>query len=346
MKSLTLFSDPHLGTSRAAHTTPTSSNALKQRLYEQAMHIVKYDDTTKICLGDLFDKAFNQESVLVQGYNVASECWSTLSGNHDETNREGTVTSLRALQAMDVRICSAPDLSNPYFDCFESIYMVPHHASQALFERAMREAAAHAAQHREGLASYLMLHCNYNFSLAIEDNTLNLSAELAQELISSFDYIFIGHEHVPSRHLGGQVIVMGNTHPTSFADISDKFVYSLELDTATLTTRQVWSVKRQYLQIPYGSDIPDLSGVEFVDVTGVEGVASAVEINDFIREIWAQGEQLFAVRNKVALKDALDNVDSDVGEVVVVDLKTRIRNELSGTELEVLFNELVQQVEA
>ena len=355
MKTLTIFTDPHLGTSRNAHTTRESSVALKQALYDQAIGIVEHNQNPKFCAGDLFDKAFNPEAVIVQGYNVASRCWMTLSGNHDETNREGTVTSLRAIAEMGAPVCAAPDLTHPYFDCFESIYMVPHHASQEIFEQAMKGAAAHAAANRDGLASYLFLHCNYDFALATDDNTLNLTAELAKELIVAFDYIFIGHEHNCDTHLGGQVVILGNTHPTSFHDVGDKYIYHLELETAELTKELIWSKQQGYKEIKLGSELPNLHGVQFIDVTGTEAVANALEVSEFIREIrkaceYMEGgvvrSNLFAVRNKVDIKDSLDSVDTDFEAVEMVDLKTRIARDLEGTDLADLFAELVVEVTA
>ncbi|QBJ04540.1 hypothetical protein HOV23_gp033 [Pseudomonas phage Lana] len=357
MKNLTIFTDPHLGTSRQAHTTRESSEALKLSLFHQAMAIVSTGPHPKFCVGDLFDKSFNREEIIAQGHSVASLCWMTLAGNHDETNREGTMSSLRLLKEQGVPICAVPNLTDPYFDCFESIYMVPHHASQEIFEQAMRDAAAHAAENRDGLASYLFLHCNYDFDLATTDNTLNLRRDLAKELIEAFDYIFIGHEHNGSTDLGGQVVVLGNTHPTSFHDIGDKFVYHLELDTAELTKELIWSVKDHYREIKLGSEIPDLTGIQFVDVTGAEAVANAVEVSEFVRDVWKasyykpEGEEgyyteMFAVRNKVEIKDSLQDVDTEIEGVVAEDLKTRIARDLEGTDLAPLFAELVSKVTA
>jgi DNA repair exonuclease SbcCD nuclease subunit len=357
MKNITIFTDPHLGTSRAAHTTRESSDALKMELFHQAMAIVSTGEHPKVCVGDLFDKSFNKEEVIAQGFAVAMGCKWTLAGNHDETNREGTMSSLRLLKEQGCPIIAAPNLTDPYFDCFESMYFVPHHASQEIFEVAMREAAAHAAHNRDGLASYLFLHCNYDFQLAATDNTLNLPRAMAQELIGSFDYIFIGHEHNGSTDLGGQVVVLGNTHPTSFHDIGDKFTYDLELETATLTKNLVWSEKDRYREIKMGSEIPDLTGVQFVDVIGAESVADAVAVSEYIREVWKasfyvpEGEEvevteMFAVRNRVEIKDSLQDVDTDIEGVVVEDLKTRIARDLEGTDLAPLFAELVSKVMA
>lgn len=357
MKNITIFTDPHLGVSRTAHTTRDSSKLLQDQLYIQAKNIVGGAKHPLICVGDLFDKAFNPERILVQGYNVASRCKKTLAGNHDMSNREGTVTSLDALADMGVQICRTPNLTDPYFEADESIYMVPHHASQEVFEQAMKNAAAHAAEHRQGVASYLFLHCNYDFDLAVEDSTLNLTQDLAKDLIIAFDYIFIGHEHNPSTHLGGQVVVLGNTHPTSFHDVGDKFIYHLELDTAELTTELVWSKDQAYREIKLGSEIPDLEGVQFVSVIGTEAVANAADVHQFIQDIWKasffkpEGEpgvisQMLAVRNKVEIRDSLMDTDTEIGEVKVADLRSKIAEDLKGTDLEPLFNELIREVEA
>lgn len=361
MEKLTIFTDPHIGTSRGAHTTRESSAALKLSLYHQAMAIVHTATNPLLCNGDLFDKSFNREEVIAQGFNVASKCKVTVAGNHDETNREGTMSSLRLLQEQGVSICAAPNLTDPYFWSEDSIYIVPHHASQEVFERAMQIAATHAVQNRDGLASYLFLHCNYDFALATDDNTLNLPAALAKELIVAFDFIFIGHEHNCDTHLGGQVVILGNTHPTSFHDIGDKFIYHLELDTAELTKELIWSKADHYREIKLGSEIPDLTGVQFIDVTGTESVSEALEVSEFIRDIWKAAEyeacgtpgtalqkcnDLFAVRNRVDIKDSLADVSTDIDAVEVVDLKTRIARDLDGTDLADLFNELVKEVTA
>lgn len=354
MKNLTIFTDPHLGTQRAAHTTRTSAAALKQELYHQAMAIVETAANPLICAGDLFDRANNPESTLVQGYNVASKCLITLAGNHDEVNREGVTTSLRALQEMGVNICASKDLSTPYFQHFDSVYLVPHHASQELFERAMFHAAQHAAETRDGVASYLILHCNYDFTLSSDDNTLNLSAEVAERLLNAFDFIFIGHEHVPTTHQGGRVVILGNTHPTSFSDISDKFIYHLEVETAELTKELIWSKDDHFRQIKLGDTIPDLTGVQFIEVIGSDTVANAADVNQFIQDVWKasyyqpEGEpgwetQLLAVRNKVELADSLKDMDTGTDAIVFEDLQTKIARDLEGTDLLPLFKELAAE---
>ena len=98
MTTYTLFTDPHLGTRRAAHTTRDSSKKLTLALFKQAWDIIE-DAENPVCLGDLFDRSQNSEDVLVQGYEIASNCRWVLAGNHDESDRADTVTSLRALSS-------------------------------------------------------------------------------------------------------------------------------------------------------------------------------------------------------------------------------------------------------
>lgn len=355
MSIITLFTDPHLGVNRASHTTRRSSYRLQQALFQQALRATEIDTNPKLCLGDLFDKATNEERIIAQGMRVASACKSTLSGNHDETNRESGMTSLEVLGEAGVPVCRAPDMSNPYFEVLDgtpSVYMVPHHASNAFFIEACQTAAAHAAKHRDGLASFLMIHCNYNFPMQLEDNTLNLPEEVAVSLLESFDLIFIGHEHNPSTHLDGRVIVMGNTHPTSFSDISDKFVYHLDTETAEVTKSCIWAMDKRYRELKLGEDPGSLVGVEFVNVIGNEGVANAAEVSDYINQVWRAGvaedadqeeNTLLAVRNNVKLRDSLDNVDTELETVQLEDLETTLRKDLTGSDLLPLFEELLAE---
>jgi hypothetical protein len=346
MTSYTLFTDPHLGTRRAAHTTRDSSKRLTTALYEQALEIVT-GRANPVCLGDLFDKAQNDETTLVQGYNVASRCRFTLAGNHDSTNRADTLTSLDALKEMDCSIISAPDLSVPYFDANpDGLYIVPHHASQALFEQAMNDAAAHAGVHREGQAAVLMLHCNYDFGFASEDDTLNLSSEVAEQLLVAFDLILLGHEHKPASHFDGRVVILGNTHPTSFADLSDKFVYFLDSETATLDCECIWPLASLYREIKFGAELPDLTGVQFVDVIGVAEAEDALAVAEFVQSVWRASDSLLAVRNNVQIGDHLAGISADDAKPALVDLKSKIAEDLEGTDMLALYRTLLQEVEA
>ncbi len=348
MTTFTLFTDPHLGTRRAAHTTRESSKRLTDALYQQAKTIVE-NGQRPICLGDLFDRAFNDEATLVQGYNIASNCEFTLAGNHDETNREGNVPSLRALGQMGVTIVAAQGLSEPHFEVWtDGIYVVPHHASQDLFQKALALAANDAANLRSGKPAVLMLHCNYALAdfMAKDDATLNLPESLVVRLLEHFDLILLGHDHNPRTYLDGRVVILGNTHPTSFSDISDKYSYTLEItdDAVALEQRLIWSKKTGFATLQFG-DYEGLAGLhsaEFIEVIGTAGADQAAEVSDFLQEIWRAAPGAYAVRNSVQVAGvSLD--DEDLEPPKLVNLHEKIAQDLAGSDLQELFSELAKE---
>lgn len=354
MTTYTLFTDPHIGTRRAAHTTRDSTKRLTDALYRQAEAIV-HNGQRLICLGDLFDRAFNDEATLVQGYNIASKCEFTLAGNHDETNQANSVPSLRALSQMGVPVLAAPDMSNPcVYEWDDGIYVVPHHASQEIFELALEQAANAAAENRAGKPAVLMLHCNYALAdfMAKDDATLNLPESLAVRLLEHFDLILLGHDHNPRTYLDGRVVILGNTHPTSFSDISNKYSYTLQIGDEDLKLEQtlIWDANSGHATIRFG-DYDALAGLhtglnpEFVDVIGTASPDQAVEVGEFIQEIWSTVPDLYAVRNNVQIGTALA-AGEQVEAPKLIDLKTKIAEDLAGSDLLPLYQDLLKECEA
>ena len=346
MTTYNLFSDPHLGTKRAAHTTAESAQRLKNMLYTNALVASDPAHGPSVCGGDLFDRAYNDEVTLVQGYNIAHRCRQVLSGNHDETNRQGATTSLHALKEMGAPVVSCPDLSTPYFDHFKEFWMVPHHASQEVFEEALEEAACDSDPWRTA-NRYLILHCNYDCPFDTEDSTLNLSPEMATHLLKSFTRIFIGHEHNSKLLFDGRLVIMGNTHPTSFSDISDKFRWELDTQTDELTPIRIWKEADCYRELNFGEAVPDLTGVQFVDVIGAEAVDNGVEVAEYVRSVWNTSDTLIAVRNNVQIIDHLADADGiDTSSPALVNLGQRINDDLEGSDLQPYYQQLIKRVEA
>ena len=339
-----LFSDPHLGTKRAAHTTRDSARRLQQMLYTQGL--VASEPLNSLCLGDLFDRPYNDETTLVQGHTIANRCELVLSGNHDETGRESATTSLRALEQLGSPIVAAPNLSTPYFHTWNQFWIVPHHASQEMFEEALKAAAEDSGPLSDNRGHrYLLLHTNYDCPFDTEDSTLNLSPEMAEHLLKSFTRVFSGHEHNPKVLYDGRLVIVGNTHPTSYSDISDKFRWELDARTDELNAITIWRQADHYLAIEYGSPLPDLSGIQFVDVVGAEPVENGVEVADYVRSIWEAGDELLAVRNNVEIIDHLADTSVDTSKPALVDLKQRIHDDLEGSDLQPLYKRLMQTAE-
>lgn len=347
MTTYSIVSDFHLGTKRAAHTTRESAAKLQEELFNSAMSATVWDNT--LCLGDMFDRARNDETTLLQGYEVAKQCSMVISGNHENLGRMGVTTTLHALAEIfeDGKIVEAYDLSTPHYDVVDNTFwVVPHHGSQEVFEKALMEAADDAGGSDVAPHRYLLLHTNYNVPFDTEDSTLNLTPEMAERLLEVFDRVFTGHEHNPKELMGGRLVIVGNTHPSSFSDISTKYRWTLDAETDELSKTVIWDADKRHKEIVYGEAIEDLTGVQFVDVIGNEPVDNGVEVAEYVRSVWGQGDDLLAVRNNVIIKDHLADFESeDSSKPALVDLKQRIHDDLEGSDLQETYTRLLGTVE-
>ena len=361
-QKIRFFSDPHLGVRRKAHTTKKSAAALQNKVFDYALEACRYtapDSNLRsvVMLGDLFDASQNPESVLVQGWAVAQECNFVLSGNHDLVNREGVVSTFDALADMDAseRFIRAEDYDNPTIKNLGSLDVsvtaIPHHASQAVFDEALQIALELAKSEKlEGHRTILLLHCNYNLEFAVDnDATLNLTTEQATELLTGFDYILSGHEHNSSEHLDGRLIMLGNTYPTSFSDISDKYVWDYDLVAGVMEKHCIWSKASGYIEIPYtdGLKPESVAGVEsaqFIDVVGTGTAARASDISAFMNSLRESAPNAIAIRNNVAILDGLKSVEV-AEKPSLINLRDEISEDLKDSDVYPLWKELSAKAE-
>lgn len=337
---LRIFTDPHLGVSRQAHTTRESSKKLTQKLFEIACKAKATSPGQHIAIaGDLFDKTYNSEAVILQGMEVAEDCF-VLAGNHDLPNRADVQCSLDVVQQTwnsQVVVCEKLDEAQCR-EILPGVFMVPHHATQDLFEEALTEAQEKAA---EGSGNkVLFVHCNRGF--IPEDgasSTLVITDRREAELLKTFTRIFYGHEHRATENLDSRAFVLGNTHPTSFSDISDKYCYDYDTETDELVRHKLWGVAPGYLRVKLGADLTgQVDGIEFVDV---EGQGTRKETADYLQLLWEQLPDALAIRSRV------EYVSED-GVIVTsnsdpVDLRRAIAKDLEGTEMGELFEELCNE---
>lgn len=336
---INLFTDPHLNVSRQAHTTPQSSKELNQRLYEFALK-AKSDTLINYCLGDLFDKSFNPEWAVIQGIEVAKDCY-VLAGNHDETNREGTKCSLEVVKASGLsKVVRNPSVSKAFYvKTDEGVYMVPHHASQEDFVVAL-EAAAEDSK-GEGV---LMVHCNRGEIMGpAPDSILVISKEEEDKLLQSFKRIFYGHEHsshnneVEGDKVISRAVVLGNTHPTSFSDMSNKYRYEYNLETDELFRFPLWKKSEKFLSVKIGDSLAE-GDYDFIEVTGL---CSRREAADYVDLVWKTYPDALMVRPNVQFEE------DGVSEVTVsepVNLSETIAKDLEGTDMKELFIKILKDV--
>ncbi len=336
---INIFTDTHLNVSRKAHTTQESSKRLNEALFQQALRS-KSNTLPNYCSGDLFDKSFNPEWAVIQGIQVAQDCY-VLAGNHDETNREGTKCSLEVVEAAGVgEIIRNPNVNGVRWSQTEhNVYMIPHHASQEAFVAALREAAADSQG--EGVA---MVHCNRGDIMGdTPDSILVISKELEDELLKSFKRIFYGHEHgshsnkVDGDEVTSRAVVLGNTHPTSFSDISDKYRYEYDTQADTLHRVNIWDKNSHYAELTLGDELPD-KPLQFILVKG-NGTRS--EAMDYLNRIWDTYPELYAVRPEIQYGE--DTVVAPT-QVEVISLPEAISKDLEGTKMQKLFTELMKEI--
>lgn len=339
-----LFTDPHLGVSRKAHTTAESSERLNQALFDAALR-AKATTQPNICLGDLFDKTFNPERVVIQGIRVASGPTITLAGNHDETNRVGTKCSLEVVEAAGCEVLRLPDISKHGFSSTKcgQVYLVPHHASQELFLKGLADAQEHADQ-VEG-HKYLMVHCNRGDAIGEHaDSTLYISRELEDKLLTTFSRVFYGHEHgshsnkTEGDEVVSKAVVLGNTHPTSFSDISDKYKYSLNTETNTVFRHKIWSKNDHYLEVKLGDVLEPNTDIQFVSV---KGNGSRSETVEFIEKCWESFPNAYAIRPEVVFDE---EVVRKAEAAEPVNLLSAIEKDLEGTSMLQLFKRIKEEI--
>lgn len=327
------ISDTHIGLNRAAHTTPASRERWKRRMVNTAMSASTSPVGAKglvFHLGDLFDTCGNQESDLLDGFVLADTCDIVLAGNHDLANRDSKLSSLELLSRFAIR---AGFIQNVPWECAADVCFVPHQRTQQDFEDALRSASKTG---RKVLAT----HCNYNSPFATSDSTLNLSRELAEELLESFDRILIGHEHNTRQDFDGRVTLLGSLFPTSFSDMEDKFYWELEGDV--LTPHLTWSKGRHRVltweELLDNAALPEL---DFITVTGRAPAKHLPEIAKAAYRLWKDFPELLAVRNKVEA----ESIQVEMKDVTGFrDIPSRISAELTGTEMEGIWNEYREKV--
>lgn len=315
-----IFTDPHLGLNRVSHSTSDSRKRLRQLLYENCLSTVRglVDSGCEkvFCLGDLFDTFSNDEPVLLQGLEVLKEVTKCLAGNHDIENRAGSVGSLQALaQVLGERagpVVFNPCVSKPYVKFINysaSVWaMVPHAITQELFCESLQ--LAYDVQPAEKMM-VLCLHCNVGvpgYAEAENDATsLYLTDEWQERLLTKYDQILVGHEHVPRTLHGGKLLVLGNTHPLSFGEVADRYSYVLD-DEKRVTTvcQQIFSAEDSYTQLKV-SDILEAEETGN-DLTALVEIIGQIKKNEVpalsraLAKVWRDNPEILLLKNSAEIE--------------------------------------------
>lgn len=357
MTILRFFTDPHIGKELKANTTPASRTLLSQQLTLHALqaatmpHPAGKRVEATICGGDLFDTDTNPEHILLAGAKVAQKCTVVLGGNHDVVNIKGRESSLSALAELteDERFILPPGPGKVKTDIrvFGDVmlFTVPHHARQQEFEQAL-EQARRQADDSEAERKLLLVHCNYNLTFEAGENDLNLTDAKARQLLQVFDYIVMGHDHRPRWECDDRLLILGNTHPTSFSDLGEKYVWFYDSESNT------WHRKvnaADALMVVKASDLIDdwklermeaYAAPEWIDIVGELPPEAAADLAKAIRQLWKENEYLYAVRASKVLFRAEGESNEAVPEAAQKTLIEIVEEQLAGSpDLLALFRE-------
>lgn len=347
---ITFFTDPHIGLAARTNTSSKSSPALDLRLNLVARKLAKREGN-KVMAGDLFHRSHNKENVIAEGIYIASQCDIVVGGNHDFTNRTDDKSSMdivagvcdSVLMTQTGKVTIYPDLE---FDSGEKLTIIPHHSSQDLFDKAVTEACNHTGD-------VVVLHCNFNNPFVNEiDTALNLTPEQATKLLECYEYIVIGHEHISRKEMDGRLIALGNTHPTSFSDISNKYVWTYTKGEG-FTRECIWSKETYYLALDANDiwNLPEsefdieegLEPPQFVDISGALDAENMPELAHRISLIWDKWNP-YMVRNQVNAVQAETESLMEEG-YKIEDFSSKIREGLTESpELLALFEEKLEKV--
>jgi len=347
-------SDFHLGKTLNANTTFASRRLLKQKLYDLAYEVSTQECDFSVFCGDLFDSYSNNEMTIAQGYSICSNFDYVLAGNHDLKNQEGIKGSLQLIKEMldEQDSCSEIVLNEIGKGGYSlelidnvMVFMIPHHCDQELFESTIEEAMERADSMDDGTVKILCLHCNYNMPWDKNDTTLNLTDDDGDVLLDSFDYVLIGHEHNSNTYKKGRIIMLGNHHPTGFADIADKYIWSYDQENG-MTKNLIWEEALHYLELDPFEELDEgflSDNTQFVRIVGEIPSEEYPAFSKWMVGLWKKFPNAYAIKNAVETisveKEKIINVDE------LESLPDTIRKELKGTNLEEIFEEILTEVE-
>lgn len=214
MNDILIYSDPHIGLSRKAHFTPTSSK-LREEHVRKVLKGLLCPGLWAFCLGDFFDKESNPESVILDALPIAQQTEVIMAGNHDVPNRAGAASSLAVIDEIECgKVCFEPtwrELGRSKF------FFAPHQITQGRYDGSIE----YLRQEASSFDGYriLCLHCSYNSPFDLPESSLNLTEAQAIDLFSTFHYILIGHEHRMADHFDGRLKIVGSVYPTAFDEL-------------------------------------------------------------------------------------------------------------------------------
>ena len=250
-------SDFHIGLTRTANHTAESSQRRERASREMLWKVLATPHDLAVCAGDFFDKFSNPETTIIEALEYAQQFHYVLAGNHDSSQRSDTKSSLDVVEhaLVNCEVVKEPLQAG-------LLWFMPHCLSQGQFLASL-DKVQQQAQQDDGQTKLLIAHCSYDLSFELATSALNLTRDRAEQLLTVFDYVLLGHEHVAREDFDGRLQVIGSHFPTSFSDLSDKRHLIFDTVTKRLDSVVHWRAG-EHVYVGPGCDAPP--GMQYYDL--------------------------------------------------------------------------------
>lgn len=328
-----VINDTHLGARRQAGTTPESQQALTEFQRQEFRNLLDLTDGDLVINGDLFDSFTVDPVDVVFAYEALSDfifngnqhmTLTLVCGNHDHSPRGNKLSSfhmlchfLQARWPFNVKVV---DYSNGLTYIATDVLAIPHMPNQELFDLEIEK----LDDEKPGV---LLLHANYDNNFAEHsDHSLNVSEDVAKDLVAKGWTLLFGHEHQMRTALNGKVLITGNQIPTSVADcLGTDNKYVARIHDGKVELGSILTLSEIYSAIDWRnlSDVnPD---AKFVRVSGEASAEEAAEVVNAVSNL-RKSHKAFVISNAVSISglqefDELSSVSfEDVSKVDVLGL--------------------------
>ena len=304
-----ILNDLHIGASRKVGTTPASQAALTEHIHQHFEALINATDEDHIVInGDLFDGFEVPGTDLIRTFNVLDHWFmrarqaqhlTLVAGNHDWNPRADRVSSfhllahfLRVRRGMSVDVI---DHTRGFSRVADRVWAIPHMPNQDLFDIELSRAMADRGD-------ILLLHANYDNNFAVEsDHSLNVSREIAGQLVDRGWTLIFGHEH--QVRVTESIVIPGNQVPTSVADcLGCKGKYYLTLSGKETQLHEWLNLEEDkvFTRLDWRNLDAD-PGYQFIRVEGTATAEEAAEAVDAVARFRAKS-QAFVVTNAVKVE--------------------------------------------
>lgn len=296
--------DIHLG-KRPPHSTNASAQRYKECVDKVVKHVAE-DNVLSVSLGDVFDSYSVSNTDLTRAISLLSEVDFIVKGNHDHAHNSYNTSALEDFATLThtVLLDGHAGLGQTYP---VTLHAVPYQPTQELFKQRLRELQPH-----EGGMNILCLHTNMHAeAFGHSETENNLTQQEAERLCGLFDLVISGHEHNACIKHG--VVMVGSVMPTSFGDMSAKYIVDFDTDTKVCIHVKTWDMDG-YAQLSAAEflRLPTDTWLQFVEIVGEVSNDMVLPVAKHMGKVFAGSESIISIKN--ATKTVSNQSDDAVTE--------------------------------